>query len=470
MKRSWCLLDSIGVVVIAAGTAYLLIEPGDQGTVDFPAFQQKLEPDGRRSVTVNNAALLDAFARAGLPDPPDLNGADPVPVDQLMGQVRAWVETGDAAALGQLGQVYQALEEHEAALGCFAGATDLDRGEVRWRYGLGIECQAIGLDEQARAVLTRVSRIDPEYPTTWARLGTLALEAGDLEAAAEYYQQYRRREPGYSPGHIGLGRVAMARGKTALAVEHFRTAVKSSPNDYLAHRFLGRAYAAGGSDELARREQATAERLQQYSGWLSFDPRLQESHELANTQRYLTNQMRLAAGAADYERFVRIAETLRQRRPGDHGNLRNLATVYRELGRLDKAREAIDASLTLKPDSSASQCVRAQIAFAAGDYDAVHWSLNLAARIDPADPTVFELRGRTYFVQDRHADGIAAVRRSLELDPESIATRMLLAIMLQESGRPQEAAAVADDVVLRDPDNARARALQASIRKAMGGS
>ncbi len=123
MKRSWCLLDSIGVVVIAAGTTYLLIGPGDPGTVDFPTIQQKFEPDGRRSVTVNNASLRDAFARAGLPDPPDLNGADPVPVDRLMGRARTWVETGDAAALG-----------------CFAGATDLDRGEVRWRYGLGIEC------------------------------------------------------------------------------------------------------------------------------------------------------------------------------------------------------------------------------------------------------------------------------------------------------------------------------------------
>jgi tetratricopeptide (TPR) repeat protein len=464
------MIDTVAVVVIAAGTTYLLIGPGGTGTVDFPVIQQNIEPDGRRSVTVNNAALQDAFARAGLPDPPDLNGADPVPVDRLMGLAREWVESDNTAALGRLGQVYQALEEHEAALGCFAAATDLDPIEVRWRYALGIECQALGLDVQAMAVLTEVSRIDPVYATTWARLGALALEAGDLDAAAAYYEQYCRREPGFSPGHVGLGRVALARGETDLAVEHFSAAVGRSPDDYLAHRFLGRAYAAGGSDELARREQATAERLPQYSGWLSFDPRLQESHELANTQRYLTNQMRLAAGAADYERFALIAEALRQRRPGDHGNLRNLATVYRELGRLDEAREAIDASLTLKPDSSASQCVRAQIAFAAKDYEAVHWSLNLATRIDPADPAVFELRGRTHFVQGRHADGIAAVRRSIELDPDSIATRMLLAIMLQESGRPQEAAVVADDVVRRDPGNARARALLSSIRKATGGS
>ena len=470
MTRRWSLLDTAAIVIIAAGTAYLLVGPGRLRTVTFPPIQQKFEPDGRRSVTVNKAALQDAFARAGLPAPPDLNGADPVPVDRLLQLARAWVETNDAAALGRLGQVFQALDEHEPALGCFAAAANLDPLEVRWRYGLGTECQAIGLDEQARQALSEVSRIDPDYATTWARLGTLALEAGDLDDAARYYDQYRRRVPQLSPGHIGLGRVAMARGETALALEHFRAAVRCSPDDYLAHRFLGRAHAAAGSDDLARREQAVAERLPQYSGWLTFDPRLQESHELANTQRYLTNQMRLAAGGGDYELFVQIAETLRARRPGDHGNLRNLATVYRELDRLDKARQAIAASLALKPDSSASHCVRAEIAFAARDYDAAHLALNDAAAIDRADPKVFELRGRTHFVQGRHADGIAAVRRSIELDSESIRTRMLLAVMLQESGQLREAATVADDTVRRYPDDARARALQSSIRKATGGS
>ena len=102
MKQSWTVLDAVAVVVIAAGTAYLLIGSGGPGGVTFPPIQEKFEPDGRRSVTVNKAALLDAFARAGLPDPPDLNGADPVPVGLLMRLARAWVETNDPTALGQV--------------------------------------------------------------------------------------------------------------------------------------------------------------------------------------------------------------------------------------------------------------------------------------------------------------------------------------------------------------------------------
>lgn len=470
MKRSWSVLDTVAAAVVVAGGTYLLLGTGGNRGADFPALQEKFEADGRRSVTVPRAALRAAFENAGLPDPPDLNGGDPVPVAVLMRLAREWAETRNPAALGRLGQVYQALEEHEAALACFAAAAELDRDEVLWRYGLGVECQALGLDTQAVVALAEVGRVDPDYPTTWARLGALALEAGDVDAAAGHYGQYRRRAPQQSPGHIGLGRVALARGETQRAIEHFTTATQNSPGDFLAHRFLGRALAAAGRDEAARASLQLAERLPQYSGWLIFDPRVQASHELADTQRYLTNQMRLAAGRGDYERFILVAERLRGRRPGDHGNLTNLATVYRELGRLHDAQATIDASLALKPDSPVAHCVRAEIAFARRDFDATHRALDDAARFDPLHPKVLELRGRTYFVQGRQAEGIAAVAGSIEHDPESIPTRMLLALMLQESGRLDEAVVAIDEAVRRDPANARARALQDSIRKAMNGS
>ncbi len=469
MKRTWTLLDTAGLLVVVVGAGYLLLAPGARPAVSFPRVQQKIEPDGRRTVTVNKARLAATFARAGLPDPPDLNGADPVPVGVLMESARAWVETRDPAALGRLGQVYQALEEHEAALGCFAAAADLDRTDVRWRYALAVECQAMRLHEQAIDALAEASRMDPEYPTTYARLGALALESKDLDAAAKYYSEYRRRADDLSLGYVGLGRVAMARGEPVRAEEYFRAAVQRSPNDFLAHRFLGRAYAANGKNDLARRALETAERRPQYSGWLTFDPRLQESHRIANTQRYLTNQMRMTVGAGDYEGFVRIAEALLERRPDDYGTLRNLATAYRELRRFTDADAAIDRALALKPDSYAAHCVRAEIAFTRKDFPATHRALDEASAIDPAHPRVFELRGRTYFLQGRQEVAIAAVRKAIDLDPGAAKTRILLAWMLQQSGQLQEAAAIADDLVRRNPEDRQARALLDSIKASMGG-
>ena len=429
LRGTWNLFDTAGLLIVVLGTGYLLLGDVAGGRVRFPEVQRKIEPDGRHSVNVNRAALHEAFLRAGLPDPPELNGADPVPVEILVHLARAWARDRDAASVGRLGQVYQALEEHEAALGCFAAATALDPNEVRWQYGLGVECQALHLDERAHEALLRVSRLIPEYPTTWIRLGALALDANDLDAARGFYEEYCRREDDLSPGYVGLGRVALARGDTARAEEHFREATRRSPNDFLAHRFLGRALAVNGKPDRARNELSLAERLPQYSGWLTFDPWLAESHEIANTQRYLTNRMRLAGGAGDYDAFVTFGEALLKRRPNDYGTLGNLAAVYRELGRLDEAQDRVDAALALKPDNSAVLCVRAEIAFTRQDYAAALRALDAAAAIDPSSPKVFELRGRTLFLQGRTADALAAVRTSIELDPANTATRALLAAM-----------------------------------------
>ncbi len=463
-RPSWNLFDTAGLLIVVLGAGYLLLAPGAGGHVSFPEVQEKVEPDGRHSVNVNRAALQAAFARAGLPDPPDLNGGDPVPVEVLMQLARAWARDRDPAAVGRLGQVYQALEEHESALGCFVAAAALDPDETRWQYGLGVECQALHLDEQAIDTLQRVSRLIPEYPTTWIRLGALALEADELDAARGYYQEYCRRADDLSPGYVGLGRVALARGDAARAEEHFRAAVRHGPNDFLAHRFLGRALAVNGKPGPARKEQALAERLGQYSGWLTFDPWLTESHEIANTQRYLTNRMRLAAGAGDYDAFVTHGEALLQRRPNDYGTLGNLAAAYRELGRLDEAQATVDAALALKPDNPAALCVQAEIAFTRKDYTATRRALDAAAAVDPSSPKVFELRSRMLFLQGRPADAIAAARKSIELDPAGTTSRALLAVLLQRSGQLQEAVAIADDLVRRDPLDRRARALLESIK------
>ncbi len=464
MKQPWNLLDTAAVVVIVAGATYLLVGPDTTPVVGFPEARQTLDPDGRRVVNIDMDVLSAAFARAGLPDPPDLNGADPVPVGVLMEQARTWVVSRDPAALGKLGQVYQALEEHEAALGCFAAAADLEPDQVLWRYDLGVECQAVRLHERAIAALERASRLDPDYPTTWARLGALYLEAGDLDAAAEHYEQYRGRAGDLAVGEVGLGRVALARGETAEAERYFRAAIERSPGDFLAHRFLARALALNGDHEGARREQDTAERLPQYSGWLTFDPRLKAAHRIADTQHYLSNQMRRAASARDYESFARIAEGLLQRRPNDFSTLRNLATVYRGLRRFDDADAAIERALALKPDSAAAHRVRAEIAFAREDLVAAHRALDDASVLDPHSAKVLELRGRTYFLQGHEAEAIAAVRKAIDLDPGSTDTRVLLAIILQKSGRFQEAVAIATDLIQRDPGDRRARALLKSIR------
>lgn len=461
-----------GLVVIG-GWAYLLFGPslavGNRAQISFPRLEIRTDPSGSQFVQTDAAALRAAFEHAGLPDPPDLDGADPVPVAILLRFAREWGDTRNVAALGQLGQIYQALEEHEAALACFAAAAQLDTSDVRWRYGLGIECQAMALTDLAIDALDQARRMDPDYPTTYARLGALYLDRKDFERAEAQYNEYRTRLPNRSLGYVGLGRVALARGDEVRAQELLSTAVRVMPNDFLAHRLLGRALAALGRREFARREQDLAERLPQYSGWLSFDPRLQESNALANTQGYLTNQMRAAAAGEDWATFVHLAELLLRRRPQDFSTLGNLAEAYRKLGRLDEAEALADRAIELKPDGAALYCVRAVVAFQRRDFLTVHRSLDAAEALDPQLARIYDLRGRALFLQQRTAEAITAMQRAVALDTSAGNSRLVLAEMFRQTGDNSEALRVLSDLLELDPHNAKARQLLDAIRVGSAG-
>ena len=239
--------------------------------------------------------------------------------------------------------------------------------------------------------------------------------------------------------------------------------MEKAPNDFLAHRFLARAHAAGGRPGLAMRYEQVAARLPQYVGWLAFDPWLMEWHAVADTQRHLNNQLTIAAGKGDYERAARIAESLLERRPDDFNTLANLASCYRELGRLDEADATVSRALRLKPDAVDLHRSRAEIAFLGGDYAAADRALDAALEHDPADAGAFELRGRIRHLQGRHEEALAAAKRAIVLDPDASTPRLLLVAILRAAGRHREALAALYELLDRDPGNLRARRLLGEI-------
>ncbi len=457
-------LDAAAVVVLIGGAAWLLIGPGPaRAPVVFPPMSLDTSAYGGKSIVVDRAALDAAFERAGLPEPPDLNGGDPVPVGVLMGFARRWAESRDVASLGALGQVYQALEEHEPALGCFAAAARLDPDNARWTYGLGAECQALHLDDAAIAALHRAAELDPEYPTTWARLGTLHLERGELERAERCFRRFQELDDRHALGLIGLGRIELARGNATAAEGWLRQAVQTSPLDFMAHRFLGRAYAASSRPDLARRQQQVADRLPQYVGWLQFDPWLNEAHQLANTQRYLNNMLRLAAGNGEWPTAMHLCQQLLERRPDDWNTLANLTRIYRALERFDDARRTIDRALALAPDNADLHVAAAEVAFKRDAYDEASRSIDRALSFDADHTGAWELRARVLHLQGRSGDAVAAVRHTLEIDPDRSSARLVLALILREQGREAEAISVLRGLLDRDPANIQARQMLRSL-------
>ncbi len=455
-KVEWALL-----AVTAAAAAFALLGPPLSGGTSGPEVGHLLEvsrPEhGPAEARFDDAAFRAASEVAGLPEPPELDGADPVPVRNILEQHHRWTRAGDPEAIGNLGRIYLALEEHRAALECFAAATALEPEHPHWRYLLGVEAQSLGLDDLAIEVLEQSAARDPGYATTFARLGRLYLERDDLDAAERNFDRCRAIDPNQSLGYVGLGRVALARGDYDKAAAALLQAVQATPNDHRAYRFLSQALAPLGREEDSRRAAEIAERLPKYAGWLVFDDRLQAAHALANTQRYIENQMRLAQSSGDAAQLAGLAGELLRRRPDDYKAWGVLADSLIRLERVDEAREAIDRALAIEPESVSMLCIRAQVEMLAGNLASALEVLDAALAIDPGYASSHDIRGRVLYLTGRHDEAFASMQRAIALDPKAIKMRLALAVMHEQRGAVDDAKRELRALLEIEPGHAGAR-------------
>lgn len=465
-QKSWLnARDFIAALIIFCGWGYFVFGSpiiGDDKPIDLlAALKIEIGPSGGPVARLDRELCKVAFEKAGLPEPPDFDGADPIPVRKLLEAYTIWVNSSDPKALADMGMIFQALDEHKPALQCFAALMVLDPANTLWRYFAGIESQSLGNEEAAISFLEQSLINDKDYATTYARLGSLYLAAGNLDKARMNYEKYKQVLPNQSLSYIGLGRVELARNNTIAAEALFRQAVEATTNDYMAYRMLGQALSRNNKTDEAKRNMQIADRLPQYRGWLVFDSRLMDSHALAQTQKYLENQMRLAQG--DAELLISLGEKLLGRRPNDSNTQGLVASAYANQNNFDKALEIVDRSLELNSKSVKMLCLRARILFFSRKPDAAYKSLDDALALEPEFANAYELRGSFMFQQRRFDDAKQALNRCIELDPLASNARLVLAYIYLQSSEFDQARKYLRELQQIDPGNIAANRLLKSL-------
>lgn len=447
--------DVIAVLIILSGWAYFVFGSpivADDEPIDLLAVL-KIEtgPNGGPVARLDRELCKRAFEKAGLPEPPNLDGTDPVPVRKLLDAYTKWAATNDPKALADMGMIFQALDEHQPALQCFAALLVLDPANSLWRYYAGVESQSLGMEEAAISFFEQLLIDDKDYATTYARLGSLYLATNDLKKAQANYEKYKQMLPNQSLSYIGLGRVELARNNTIAAETLFRQAVEATTNDYMAYRMLGQALSRNNKTDEAKMNLKIADRLPQYRGWLVFDSRLMESHTLAQTQKYLENQMRLAQG--DAEKLISLGEQLLVRRPNDSNTQGLVASAYAKQNNFEKALEIVDRSLELDSDSVKMLCLRARLFFYSGNIDEAYKTLDEVVSIDSNFSTAYELRGSFMYQQNRFDEAKMSLTRCVELDPLATDARLVLAIIHRQSSDFVKARKYLLELLQIDPNN-----------------
>ena len=122
--------------------------------------------------------------------------------------------------------------------------------------------------------------------------------------------------------------------------------------------------------------------------------------------------------------------------------------------RLALAEAAVEAAFRLRPDSGEAHLARAQHLYRGyRDYDKALAELEIAGRILPNDPRIFEFTGYIARRRGQHEEGLRNLQRAVELDPRNFFTLQQLAFSYKSLRRYPEEIATDDRALSIKPDD-----------------
>src|SRR5437660_518112 len=146
-----------------------------------------------------------------------------------------------------------------------------------------------------------------------------------------------------------------------------------------------------------------------------------------------------------------------------HANLYFLGNDHTP-ARLASAQAAVEAAFRLRPDAGEAHLVRAEHLYRGYlDYDGALAELEIARRMLPNDPHVFELTGYIARRRGHQEEGLRNLERAVELDPRNFFTLQQIALSYISLRRYSEEAAVLDRALSIKPDDVETKVTRALV-------
>ncbi len=287
-------------------------------------------------------------------------------------------------------------------------------------YGeLGRLCRYFQLMETARAALENAAELAPEDLVWPYLLATIHQEKARYEAAATLYRRVLELEPRDLASLVRLGQVETARNRHEAAAALFAAVLEIDATSAAAAYGLGRLAAAAG---------------------------------------------RFADAVGHFEDAL-------TRQPGANAIHYSLGLAYRQLGKMEKAREHLgqygkvevgfpDPLVQERPElelGSAGHLVRGNQARQRGDYRGAIAEYRQAVAADASSPEARRTLAVALMKTGDNDGAAVELVAAVELDPESATLRYNLGRVLVDLGRLDEAVDAFQAAVERAPDYSDAR-------------
>ncbi|MEN1727303.1 MAG: tetratricopeptide repeat protein [Pseudomonadota bacterium] len=300
-------------------------------------------------VTLLSLAMSPLFGQ--VPEP-DLEGIEPALGEQIIEARQLIDDNRDAepselaAAWGELGMLYQALEYEEEALAAYREAQLINPLDGRWPYLTGMVLAAQGQTEPARLHFTAAIALMPSQATAaWIRIGRLLLDDGQARQALMAAEKALANNDLSAAALAVKGEALLELDQPQAAVEALEAALELEPRADRLRFPLGMAYRALGDRDRMEQELAQAGQV----GIGPDDPVGQYLETHARGSRILTLRARRAFGANDLETALSLFQRAAEVDPEDADLWVNLGVTQSASGQTQAALNSLETALMLDP-------------------------------------------------------------------------------------------------------------------------
>jgi len=324
------------------------------------------------------------------------------------------IDPTDASARTLLGESAEALGNFEEAVNAYRAALDLDPGQIRARARLGRMMVFGGVPEQALELVAPGLEQNPRSADLLGVRATARLQQGDVEAARQDAVAALAVQAGHSDATALLATLLWREDKRDEALALLDRTLEASPDDAVLRQIYAQLLLTAGKPEQA---------------------------------------------AAQLKEVVRLE-------PENQAHRYRLAQLYASQKMTDAAIETLRDAVKAKPGDVDAKLALANLLAAQRSFEDAERELLAFVKAAPKDLDLRLGVGRFYEANGRLEPAELAYREVVEAAGDrasGLTARTRIASLMIRGGQLDEATALLEDVLARNPSDADALVMRAQI-------
>lgn len=313
------------------------------------------------------------------------------------------------APLVSLGLLEIELQTYEAAIAHLQSAVRLARGDLAARNYLADAYRAKGDQQRALEQLRAVLARDPHNALALYLRASIFADRNENELALAEAEKVVKAEPLNREGQLLLGKIKLRLNQCAEAVTTLKPLLDSQNSTSEELYLLSRAYDCAGQEEQAQKTLARFEEASKAD---------RSSSENKTQAEHLVKQ---ANDLALRNQFAPALDLLRQaisKDPQSGAAYSQLAKIYFSQGQVEKAAEAVDHALQIRPYSPDFLYVKGKILGQEGKLDEALSAFRETALVNPRESDAYYEMGILYQKRGDPKSALAALKKAVELSPD----------------------------------------------------